>query len=65
MTSRVGAAAKVDPARMVRVSFAAVLANLMFRDWLFPPGVFGEEQIREAIVEFVIDGIRANEPTGG
>jgi len=61
MSERVGGKAKVDPRLMVRVSFAAVLANLMFKDWLFPKGLAGDEAIREAIIDFVIDGIRANE----
>lgn len=52
--------AKVEPALMVRVSFAAVLASLVFKDWLFPRGMAGDEDIREAIVDFVIDGIRGN-----
>ena len=61
MTRRVGENPRVDPKLMVRVSFAAVLASLMFKDWLFPPGMASDEDIREAIVDFVIDGIRANE----
>jgi len=55
---------KVSPDLMVRVSFAAVLANLMFRDWLFPPGLATDAEIREAIVDFVIGGIEANGPVG-
>ena len=61
MTRRVGEDARVDPKLMVRVSFAAVLASLMFKDWLFPAGMASDDEIREAIVDFVIDGIRANE----
>lgn len=52
----------VDPRLMVRVSFAAVLANLMFKDWLFPAGMASKEEIRDAIADFVIDGINVNEP---
>jgi len=61
MSSRTGGKAKVDPKLMVRVSFVAVLASLMFKDWLFPKGLASDADIREAIVHFVIDGIRANE----
>ena len=61
MSKRVGKEAKVDPRLMVRVSFVAVLASLMFKDWLFPKGLASDEEIREAIVDFVIDGIRAND----
>jgi AcrR family transcriptional regulator len=61
MSSRVGDQAAVDPKLMVRVSFVAVLASLMFKDWLFPAGMASEEEIRDAIAGFVIDGIMANE----
>ncbi len=61
MTGRVGEDVKVDPRLMVRVSFAAVLASVMFKDWLFPAGMASDEAIRAAIADFVIDGIRANE----
>jgi AcrR family transcriptional regulator len=61
MTSRVGEGAPVDPKLMVRVSFVAVLASLMFKDWLFPAGMAKDEDIRDAIADFVIDGIMANE----
>lgn len=54
---------RVEPELMVRVSFAAVLASLMFKDWLFPRGMASDGDIREAIVDFVIDGIRANYPS--
>ena len=61
MTERVGDGAKVDPSLMVRVSFAAVLANVMFRDWLFPAGT-DSESIRKAIGEFVLYGIDVSTP---
>ncbi len=56
MTQRVGNDGAVDPALMVRVSFAAVLANAVFRDWLFPAGA-DDSAIRDAIAHFVIHGI--------
>lgn len=65
MRARVSETPRVSPELMVRVSFAAVLANLMFRDWLFPPGMASEEEIRDAIAAFVIEGIEANGPLGG
>mgnify|MGYP001826685041 FL=1 len=60
MRQRVGEDSKVSPELMVRVSFAAVLANVMFRDWLFPQGLADDKAINEAISEFVIDGISAS-----
>lgn len=64
MSARIEGDAPVSSELMVRVSFAAVLANLMFRDWLFPPGLASDEDIREAIATFVIEGIEANGPVG-
>lgn len=61
MRKRLRPDAKVVPELMVRVSFAAVLANLMFRDWLFPAGLAGKGDISEALVDFVIDGLGAND----
>lgn len=61
MRKRLGPGAKVAPELMVRVSFAAVLANLMFHDWLFPAGLASEVDISEALVDFVIDGLGAND----
>jgi hypothetical protein len=51
----------------VRVSFAAVLACILFKEWIFPPGMASDEQINAAIKDFVMDGINANanqSPTG-
>ena len=50
---------QVDPRLMVRISFGAVLANVMFKSWLFPSGWASDEEIDAAVVNFVIDGIRA------
>lgn len=61
MTSRIGADPAVDPKLMVRVSFAAVLACILFKDWLFPAGLATEDSISAAIIDFVIDGISANQ----
>jgi AcrR family transcriptional regulator len=60
MTRRLNAAAIVDPRLMVRVSFAAVLGCVLFKDWLFPRGLAGDADISQAIQDFVLDGINAN-----
>lgn len=57
-----GESPRVPPELMVRVSFAAVLGSLMFREWLFPEGLASEEAIRRAIADFTLDGISANHP---
>jgi hypothetical protein len=51
---------RVDPKLMVRVSFVAVLACVLFKDWVFPAGMATEDEIRAAINDFVMDGINAN-----
>lgn len=61
MMGRIGkGVAQVDPRLMVRVSFAAVLACVMFKDWIFPPNLASDDAISDAIVDFVLDGINAN-----
>ena len=60
MTSRMATTPKVDPKLMVRVSFAALLACTLFKDWIFPKGLAGDEAIGAAIEDFVMDGINAN-----
>lgn len=65
MRARSGDAAQVPPELMVRVSFAAVLGSVLFRDWLFPEGLADDAAIRRAIAEFTIDGISANDPADG
>ena len=39
---------------------AAVLACVMFKDWIFPKGLASNADISAAIIDFVIDGINAN-----
>jgi AcrR family transcriptional regulator len=60
MRMRMKGPAKVPPELMVRVSFAAVLACTMFKDWIFPPGLANEAEIHEAVKDFVREGIGAN-----
>ena len=57
MRRRTPEKAKVDPRLMVRVSFAAVLGSILFKDWLFPAGLASEQEISDAMIDFVIDGI--------
>lgn len=60
MTSTAGGEPEVDPKLMVRVSFAAVLACVMFKDWIFPPGLASDEEIKAATNAFVLEGISVN-----
>lgn len=61
MSHRVDTDAPVDPKLLVRVSFAAVLGCVLFKDWIFPEGLANEKDIRSAIIDFVIDGISVND----
>lgn len=58
--TRIKGKAAVQPELMVRVSFLAVLACVMFKDLIFPRGLASDDAIRAAINEFVMDGINAN-----
>ena len=60
MSSRVDKDPAVDPRLMVRVSFAAVLGCILFKELIFPPAVASDDGISAAITDFVIDGISAN-----
>lgn len=60
MKSRIVGTPKVDPDLMVRVSFAAVLGCILFRDWILPAEMANEDEIGAAITDFMMDGINAN-----
>jgi len=62
MRSGVEGEPRMDPKLMVRVSFAAVLGCVMFKDWLFPRGLASEQDIRSAINDFVLEGISVIHP---
>jgi AcrR family transcriptional regulator len=47
---------KFDLQMMVRVSFVAVLGCVMFKDWIFPPGLANDEDITAAVSNFVLSG---------
>ncbi len=64
MSSRVEKNPRVDPKLLVRVSFAAVLGCVLFKDWIFPEGLAGDEEIKSAVIDFVIDGISINTDPG-
>ncbi|MDE2405241.1 MAG: TetR family transcriptional regulator [Sphingomonadales bacterium] len=63
MRSRMGDFA-VSPELMVRVSFAAVLGNVLFKEWMIPGDVADDAAVRDATIAFVLDGINANDDPG-
>ena len=60
MSLRLKGRTKVDPKLTVRVVFGAVLASVMFKDWLFPAGLATDEEITTAVNDFIKEGSRAN-----
>lgn len=64
MRSRMGDDFVVSPELMVRVSFAAVLGSVLFKDWMIPAEVAGDDAVRDATIAFVLDGINANAEPG-
>ena len=60
MQRRLGDEAKVPPELMVRVSFVAVLANVLFRHWIFPPGIANDREFSTALTDFVNEGVSIN-----
>lgn len=64
MSNRVEKNPTVDPKLLVRVSFAAVLGCVIFKDWIFPAGLASDDDITAAIINFVIDGISVNADPG-
>ena len=47
---------RFDLQMMVRVSFVAVLGCVLFKDWIFPPGLANDEDITAAVSNFVLSG---------
>jgi AcrR family transcriptional regulator len=47
---------RFDLQMMVRVSFVAVLGCVLFKDWIFPPGLATDEDITAAVSNFVLSG---------
>ncbi len=60
MRKRVQGKPKVAPDLLVRVSFAAVLGCVMFREWVCPPRVAGDAEINDAIIDFILEGINVD-----
>ena len=60
MGERLKGRTKIDPRLTVRVVFGAVLASVMFKDWIFPPGLATDADITAAVNDFIKEGSRAN-----
>jgi AcrR family transcriptional regulator len=51
---------RISPRHMARISFAAIMANVLFGDWLFAEDVDDPEEVRRGIGDFIMDGLGAN-----
>lgn len=60
LTITLGDDAQVDPRLLVRLSFVTVLAAILFRNWIFPPALADEKDIRDAINHFIMHGFGMN-----
>jgi AcrR family transcriptional regulator len=60
MASRTANKPKIDPRLLTRISFAAILSCVLFKDWLFPKGLASEAVISAAISSFVAEGLNAD-----
>jgi hypothetical protein len=60
MSQRVKDRVKVDPRLTVRVAFVTVLANVMFKDWIFPAALATDAEITAAVNDFIKEGVHAN-----
>ena len=60
MMKRLKKEPKIDPKLLVRLAFVAVLAAIMFKDWIFPAGLASDEKIEAAINDFILAGVRSN-----
>ncbi len=64
MSSRIEKNPTVEPELLVRVSFAALLGCVLFKDWVLPKRFASEDDFSEAITNFLIDGINVNVDSG-
>lgn len=58
--ARLSKSPKVAPRLMSRLSFSAILGCILFNDWMFPDGLADEDEIHEALCDFIMDGINVN-----
>lgn len=57
LTKTTGGQTKADPRLLVRLSFVAVLGSILFKEWIFPPGLASEKEVQEVTYHFVMDGL--------
>lgn len=52
---------RIKPKLLARISFATLLSSVLFREWLFPDEVASDDEIIEGVIDFIMEGVKANE----
>ena len=50
----------IPPRLISRISFASILGCILFHDWLFPHGVAKDQEIHDALCDFIMEGLSVN-----
>jgi len=51
---------KIPPRLISRISFAAILGYIMCEAWLIPDGIGTEDEVHEAMCDFIMEGLSIN-----
>ena len=51
---------RIDPDVLSRLSFISIFSAVVFRDWIFTDSQVGHDDIDDALINFVIDGLNVN-----
>ena len=57
---RIEGTPRIDPRLVACISFATILSCELFRDWLFPEGWGTDEEIHEAVADFVFGALETS-----
>jgi AcrR family transcriptional regulator len=58
--SRLEQAPVFDPLLTASIAFSTILSCVLFKGWLFPPGVGDSQAMNAAVINFVLGGVSAN-----
>lgn len=50
----------IPPRLISRISFGAILGCVLFNEWLIPEGVAPDEEVHEALCDFIMEGLSVN-----
>jgi AcrR family transcriptional regulator len=61
-SANLGKTPRISHRHVAKISFATIVACVLFRDWLFTEGVDDPDEVRTAVCDFVMEGLGANQP---